>query len=856
MEGEYENNEQIDTTDVSREPTLEATVEPSSESTVEPNSETTVEPTSEATAGLATEATGEPTSVATAEPSSPITLDPSSEVDNSPTDQDTSVEQLPQDTSTSEQLQGTEYSRKIDVQEDPLFETLRLNKEELADFLNPYEDKNISLESWKEDFKPLVRHTLINDSNVNVVIQKFLEDNVFVIIYEEGTKKHGEFLNILSELREPFVMISSKLLKRNDHCVDFCNEACISLSSAPFVLYDRNVYRNVEALENLLYRNTVPSIVSHRITDEDSNEFDLIVLGNTIGGLIAAQEASQYSSRVMLISCLDSISSVNVSCAKQIMRSVTKMFEMIRLGYKNGFRETSNTRLIWKDLMKVTYIKSKKEAFKTRLSLRGARFLQANAKFTKQGGLQVNDQDFVGKCYIIATESAPKFPSDIIGVKEHCISTDILLSSSCVPNDTLIIGDSNEGMEIAGFLNACEFKVTVLVCSGMHECPKLEAEFVKEIRHHMEARGVTFIEHCKIIRIKTGENKIKIVEGIYEDGTVFKESYNTVVIALGRMPRSNFLGLRNTQVKLGESRHIVVNQSDQTDQKNIYALGSVAEARPESAAAAMKSAKLLIDRLFNYGSDKMNYELTPQIILTPLEYASIGMTEKIAKQLVDLGKLTKVFVYENDVNWRNNNFPRFQTDAKILCNEDENGWKQVLGVHLLGNGVGETMQGLTALVEKKYTIKNFDKLSGSLYGPSLLGRLVLKKTISSEEERPVDMDMEKIDRLLSIMETKTAEKEPFQDENIIPSETMIISSEDETSFLSTEERKVSETSLFGRNCIKRVFEFFARSRDKEQEEKQSTDKSSSKGPSSGTAPPGEDTEVPFSEVTGDSTSRE
>ena len=115
----------------------------------------------------------------------------------------------------------------------------------------------------------------------------------------------------------------------------------------------------------------------------------------------------------------------------------------------------------------------------------------------------------------------------------------------------------------------------------------------------------------------------------YTEGGVEKtETYDTVMFAIGRYAVTEGLNLDNTGVTRESNGKLKVNEREQTNVKNIYALGDVIHGNLELTPVAIKSGALLAGRLAGVQNELMDYTNVPTTVFTPLEYGCIGLTEE------------------------------------------------------------------------------------------------------------------------------------------------------------------------------------------------------------------------------------
>ncbi len=161
-------------------------------------------------------------------------------------------------------------------------------------------------------------------------------------------------------------------------------------------------------------------------------------------------------------------------------------------------------------------------------------------------------KEITAKYICVATGGRPKYPEDIKGAKEYTITSDDLFSLPYNPGKTLCVGASYVSLECAGFLKGIGLDVTVMVRSILLR--GFDQQMANMIGDYMENRaGVKFIRGSvpvEITRIKEGEPGELLVKYKNEKGEILEEVYNTVLLAVGRDPCTDQIGLDTVGVKL------------------------------------------------------------------------------------------------------------------------------------------------------------------------------------------------------------------------------------------------------------------------------------------------------------------
>lgn len=189
-----------------------------------------------------------------------------------------------------------------------------------------------------------------------------------------------------------------------------------------------------------------------------------------------------------------------------------------------------------------------------------------------------------------------------------------------------------------------------------------------------------------------------------EDGTKGTEEYDTVLFAIGRTALTDDLQLANAGVQVvQENSKVPVNEREETNVDNIYAVGDVIDGRPELTPVAIHAGRLLARRLFAGETQIMDYADVATTVFTPMEYGCVGMSEEqAAKQFGEENlevfhayyKPTEFFVPQKSVR---------SCYLKTVAMRE--GDQKVLGMHYVGPVAGEVIQGFAAALKAGLTNK-------------------------------------------------------------------------------------------------------------------------------------------------------
>src|ERR1035437_4650793 len=431
------------------------------------------------------------------------------------------------------------------------------------------------------------------------------------------------------------------------------------------------------------------------MTASPSTDFDLIVLGAGTGGYSAAFRAAQLGLRVALVdqgtiggTCL------HVGCipTKALLESAefygrlkkAKEFGIVLEG-KPGFdyaviaaRRDQVVKRMWTGLKalvdknKVTWIAGKAR-FETPTSIR----VSLNGEDGKPGA--GGEKVYTAADVIIATGSRVKSLGGLVPDGRLVITSDDVTTKADLPKSVAIIGAGAVGSEFASLFHDLGVAVTLLeYLPGI--MPLEDRDASSAIERSFNRRGIKVIVNARLDMesIKVGKDVVTLKVG--PDGGAIEEiSVEQLLIATGRAPRTDEIGLDKTKVELDRG-FIKVNGWMQTAEPHVYAIGDVIGGLMLAHVAAHKGITSA-PQIARENPEPLNYDHQPRATYTHPQVASIGLTEA---QCAERGIATKKGVFNFAAVGKAVIVGETEGFAKIIADAKTD---KVLGVHLVGPSV-------------------------------------------------------------------------------------------------------------------------------------------------------------------------
>ena len=264
-----------------------------------------------------------------------------------------------------------------------------------------------------------------------------------------------------------------------------------------------------------------------------------------------------------------------------------------------------------------------------------------------------------------------------------------------IPGDLLIIGGGYNGMEL-GSVYALLGSSVVLVEALDTVLGGADKDLIRPVVKAAEKKFKEIRTKAKVMDMSTAGKKIKVV--MQNAGETKEELYDRVLVAVGRVPNGENLGLENTAVQRDERGYIKVNEHQQTDDPAIYAIGDIVGGIM-LAHKASKEARIAVDVILGEPSAFENI-IIPAVVFTDPELAWCGLTEAEAQAK---GIRVEVAKFPWSASGRALTFDRPDGITKLIIEPET---ERVLGVGLVGHGAGELIAEGTLAVEMGATVRD------------------------------------------------------------------------------------------------------------------------------------------------------
>ena len=431
-------------------------------------------------------------------------------------------------------------------------------------------------------------------------------------------------------------------------------------------------------------------------------DFDLIVIGGGSGGLAGAFRAAHHGARVALLephplggTC------VNVGCVpKKAMWLAADLSQKIAMAAQLGFAVPA-PQLDWAEFIthRQRYIENIHHSYQQRLDQNRIALLPTRARLLTHDTVEISDGLRLRAPHILVATGGQPIRPRIPGAELGLVSDDFFNLCSA-PGRLAIVGGGYIAVELSGVLQALGSRVELFVrgrqlLQGFDE--DLTTQLVQDYLHYgtrthfgFDVQGLEPSDGERVVlRAAMGERS---------------EPFDKVIFATGRRPNSDGFGVEQVGIAIDAKSHIVVDAFQNTNVPGIYAVGDVT-AHEALTPVAIAAARRLMDRVFGGDAEaKIDYRDIATVVFAHPPVGKVGMTEAEAR----LQHGDKVRVYRAGFR------PMLHALAdspqrslfKLVCvGEDE----RVVGIHLLGEGADEILQGFAVALRRGLTKRDLDE---------------------------------------------------------------------------------------------------------------------------------------------------
>lgn len=432
-----------------------------------------------------------------------------------------------------------------------------------------------------------------------------------------------------------------------------------------------------------------------------TKHYDYIAIGGGSGGIASINRAAMYGKKCALIEAKElGGTCVNVGCVpKKVMWHAAQIAEAIhQYGPDYGFDTTVNNFSFEKLLeSRSAYIDRIHQGYERGLSNNKVDVIRGYARFVDKNTIEVNGETFTADHILIATGGRPSRPN--IPGAEHGINSDGFFALNALPKRVAIVGAGYIAVEISGVLNAlgCETHLFVRQHAPLRTFDPMIVETLVEV---MEAEGPHLHLHStpkEVVKNADGSLTLKLDHG--DEYTI-----DCLIWAIGREPATDDLNLEAVGIQTDKRGYIPVDKFQNTQIPGVYAVGDNTGA-VELTPVAVAAGRRLSERLFNNKPEEhLDYTNIATVVFSHPPIGTIGLTEPQARAKYGDDHV-KVYKSSFTAMYTAVTQHRQPCRMKLVCVGPE---EKIVGLHGIGFGMDEILQGFAVAIKMGATKKDFD----------------------------------------------------------------------------------------------------------------------------------------------------
>lgn len=433
-----------------------------------------------------------------------------------------------------------------------------------------------------------------------------------------------------------------------------------------------------------------------------SEVYDVVIIGGGPGGYNCAIRCGQLGLKTAIIEMRSTLGGtcLNVGCIpSKALLHASEYYAAAQNEFADMGIEVSGVKLNLEKMMaqKADAVKGLTEGVKFLMKKNKITHFEGKGTITGKGEVEVAGSDgktqkLSAKNIVIATGSEPTTLPGIEIDEERVVTNTGALSLKEVPKKLVLIGAGVIGLEMGSVWSRLGSEVTVVEYLD-HIMPGADAEISKQAQKILKGQGLDFKLSTKVTGIEKLKTKLKVNVEPAAGGEGESIDADVVIVAIGRKPYTESLGLETVGVATDKRGVIETTDHFKTGVEGIWAIGDCV-AGPMLAHKAEDDGAAVAE-LIAGKAGHVNYDLVPSVVYTSPEIAWVGKTEK---QLKDAG-----------IKYKTGKFP-FMANSRARTNHQTDGFvkiladattDEILGVHMLGVGVGEMIGEICVAMEFK-----------------------------------------------------------------------------------------------------------------------------------------------------------
>ena len=425
------------------------------------------------------------------------------------------------------------------------------------------------------------------------------------------------------------------------------------------------------------------------------SKYDVIVIGGGPGGYVASIRCAQLGLHTACVEGRETLGGtcLNVGCipSKALLHASHQLHEAQHNFEKMGLIAKPPS-IDWAKMQnyKNETIDANTKGIEFLFKKNKIDHLKGWASIPAPGKVQIDDKIFETENIIIASGSEPSTIPNVEIDEKVIVSSTGALSLSKIPKTMTVIGAGVIGLELGSVYARLGTKVTIIEYLD-YITPGMDKEVQKTFLRILKKQGISFVMGAAVQSASKSKSVGTVKYKLNKDDSLHELAGDTILVATGRKPNTNGLGLSKLNMELTERGQIKTDSGWQTNIPSIYAIGDVVEG-PMLAHKAEDEGMAVAEQIAGKNGH-VNYQVIPSVVYTTPEVASVGLTEQQAKDSDRSIKIGK-FMFMGNGRAKAN----FAADGFVKILADKNS-DRILGAHIIGPAAGDLIHELCIAME-------------------------------------------------------------------------------------------------------------------------------------------------------------
>jgi len=425
------------------------------------------------------------------------------------------------------------------------------------------------------------------------------------------------------------------------------------------------------------------------------SSYDVIIIGAGPGGYVCAIRCAQLGLKTAVVEGRDTLGGtcLNIGCipSKALLHASHMLHEAEHNFAKMGLKGKSPS-VDWPAMLayKDDVIGQNTKGIEFLFKKNKIDWLKGWGSIPAPGKVKVGEDVHDAKAIIIATGSEPSSLPGVEVDEKIVVTSEGALSLARTPRKMVVIGAGVIGLELGSVYARLGAEVTVIEYLNAIT-PGMDADVAKTFQRILKKQGLKFVMGAAVQSVEALKTKAKVNYKLRKDDSVHQVDADVVLVATGRKPFVDGLGLADLGVEMTDRGQIQTNAQWATNIKGIYAIGD-AITGPMLAHKA-EDEGMAVAEILAGKHGHVNYGVIPGVIYTTPEVATVGKTEETLKEE---GRAYKTGKFSFMGNARAKAVHQGEGFVKILADKDTD---RILGAHIIGPAAGELIHEICVAME-------------------------------------------------------------------------------------------------------------------------------------------------------------